>query len=152
MKSSKMSILVSLVSLLVIIGIVWLLLFSKSVIWSFKESGSVSSIHSFVIFNPFREKKSEAEAENFLNLLKNEGCEKAVLNLKSERDYKDICEKESLYKLENWELSNRKDTEHSVKLYYRVKRTSYSGYDGQLWLDIEKASDGWTVTDINSIY
>lgn len=125
---------------------------SKSVIWSFRESGSISGEPGIVIFNPFRERKSEAEAEKFLNLLKNGDCENAILSLENPRNYEDICERESRHKLEDWKLSNRKDSEQSVKLYYRLKRASYSGYDGQMWIDVEKKTDGWKVREIEAIY
>lgn len=136
----------------IVLGASWLLVSPKSVIWSFKEAGDPSGEPGFAIFHPFREKKSETEAEKFLNLLKNGDCEKATLNLKNQESYADICERESLHILEDWKLSNRNDTEQGVKLYYRVKRTSYSGYDGQLWIDVEKTSHGWKVTGIEAIY
>lgn len=149
-----MFILVSLVSLLVIIlGIIWLLVFPKPIIWSFKESGNFSPIPIFAVFNPFREKQSEAEAEKVLNLLKNGDCEKVILNLKyNDGRYEYLCENESRNKLEDWELSYRKDGEKTVELFYRIKRFPDSEYIWNLKIDLEKVENGWKVMDAGSIY
>jgi len=144
----------SLVSLLVItLGVIWLLVFSKPVIWSFKESGDVSPVPSFAIFNPFREKQSEVEAEKVLNLLKNGDCEKVIMNLKyKDGRYEYLCENELSNKLEAWELAYRKDGEKTVELFYRIKRFPDSEYIWNLKIDLEKVENEWEVTDIGSIY
>lgn len=153
MRLQKMFVLAGvIVILLIVLTVAWLLTTSKSVVWSYSERGEVSSTPTFAIFNPFREKKSEAEAERFLNILKNEGCEKAVLSLNNQRNYDDLCERESRYKLEDWKLSYRKDGEKTVELYYRVKRASDSNYSGDMRFDLEQKTDGWKVTDIEAIY
>lgn len=127
-------------------------MFPKSVVWSFKESGAVSLVPSIVIFNPFRDKKPEAEAEKFLNLLKNDDCKKIVTNLPTQRDYIDVCESVALYKLEDWKLVYRKDSEKTVELYYRVKKSSNPEYIWERRIDLEKIGDEWKVTDISPIY
>ena len=154
MKLRKMFIIASLVSLLVIIsGVIWLLVFPKPVIWSFKESGNFSPIPMFAVFNPFREKQSEVEAEKILNLLRNGDCEKVILNLKyQDGSYKYLCENESSNKLEAWELVYRKDSEKTVELFYRIKRFPDSKYIWNLRIDLEKVEKEWKVTDIGSIY
>ncbi|MEW6362159.1 MAG: hypothetical protein AB1477_08605 [Acidobacteriota bacterium] len=137
---------------LVMLGVFWLLMFPKSVVWSFRESGGVSPVPGIVIFNPFRDKKPEAEAEKFLSLLKNDDCEKTVTNLPSQRENADICESVALYKLEDWKLIYRKDSEKTVELYYRVKNSSNPDYVWERRIDLEKTGNEWKVTDIGSIY
>lgn len=152
MKLRKMLISAVFIGLLVVVlGVLWLLTSSKSVIWTFKESGDPSGEPSFVVFNPFREKRSEAEAEKVLNLLKSGECQKAVQNLDN-GDYAELCEKESLYPLEDWKLSNRNDIEGLVKLFYRVKRKPRPDYFEGVWIDLEQTANGWRVTDIEAVY
>ncbi|MCZ2391525.1 MAG: hypothetical protein LC113_10665 [Acidobacteria bacterium] len=153
MKLRKMLISVVLISLLVIgLCVIWLSVAARSVIWTFKERGDPSGEPGFVIFNPFREKRSEAEAEKVLNLLKNGKCEKVVQSLEYKESYTNICEKEALYTLEDWKLSNRRDGENVVRLFYRVKRMSQSDYVEGVWIDLEQTRDGWKVKDIEAIY
>ena len=137
---------------LIVLGAAWLLTTSKSVIWSYSESGEASSTPTFSVFNPFRDKKPEAEAERFLTTLKAEGCEKAIESLTIQRSFEDMCERESRYKLEDWKLHYRKDGEKSVELYYRVKRVSDSTYSGNMRFDLGTEPDGWKITEIEAIY
>ncbi len=152
-----MLLLVSIIIFIVIVtvfSLLFLLWTSPSpVIWSFTESGSVSGEPIFVIFNPFREKESEAEAERFLNLLKEGKCKEAILNLDYWEEYEDMCERESRYELEDWRLSNREDSEQFVRLYYRLKRKNYfAGYSGEMWIEVEKTANGWRVRGVEAIY
>lgn len=152
MKLRKMLISAILIVLPVVgLGFLWLLTTSKPVVWSFRESGDPSGEPHFAVFNPFREKRSEAEAEKVLNLLKNGNCQKAVQYLDN-GDHAELCKKESLYPLEDWKLSNRNDVEGHVKLFYRVKRASLSDYSGQLWINLEETANGWRVRDIEAVY
>ncbi len=153
MRLQKMSVLVGIVILAIVaLGVIWLLLLSKSVVWSFKDKGEASIEPTFVVFNPFRDKDSESEAEKFLLLLKNGECEKVILILERKEKYADMCERESLNKLEDWMLSNRKDNGESVKLYYRLKRSPATNYSGEMWFDLEKEVGKWKVKNIEAVY
>ncbi len=137
---------------IILLGVAWLLTTSKSVIWSYSENGEVSSTPTFAIFNPFREGKSEAEAERFLNLLKDGDCKKAISGLHDQKDHEDLCERESRNKLEDWELTHREDGPKTVVLFYRAKRGASSIYSGEMQFEITKDTDEWKITDIGFIY
>lgn len=134
------------------LGVFWLLMSPKSIVWTFRESGDISPIPSVVIFNPFRDKKPEAEVEKFLNDLKNGDCKEIMNDLHSQKDDSDMCESIASYKLEDWKLIYRKDNEKTTELYYRVKKHSNPDNIWERRIDLEKKEDEWVVTDIGSIY
>lgn len=135
-----------------VLGVVWLLTTPKSVIWSYSENGEISSTPTFSIFNPFREKESEAEAERFLNILKNGDCKRAISSLHDQRNHEDLCERESRNKLESWKLTHREDSPKTVVLFYRAKRGSSSIYSGEMQFELTEDTDEWKITDIGFIY
>lgn len=153
MRSRNMFIFIGLVVVsLVGLAVGWLLTTPKPVLWSLAESGDPSSVPTYVIFNPFRDKAPEGEAEQFLTILKEGGCEKAVAGLRIHRDFSDMCERESRYKLENWKLSYRKDSVKTVELYYSVSRPPISDFTGDMRIDLEEVDGKWSIKDINAIY
>jgi len=144
---------ISIVFFLLALALVGLLTTSKSVIWTFRENGNPSSIPSFVIFNPFREKRSEAKAEEFLTLLKNQKCEEAITGSPGiSLNTQDMCERERQNRLEDWELSYRKDGDGKVELFYRVKRVPSESYSSEMCIELKKETDTWKVTCLESIY
>lgn len=137
--------------LILLFGVVWLRLLAGPVVWSFKEKGSPTSEPSFAVFNPFRERHPEIEAEKILSLLKNGECGRVFAGL--ERRDADMCERESINGLEDWRLSNREDNGGAVRLYYRVKRKPVDAYAGEMWFSLAKGTDQqWKVTAINALY
>ena len=37
-------------------------------------------------------------------------------------------------------------------MYYKVNRKTYDGYQGQLWVTLEKHGENWQVTQYESFY
>lgn len=107
----------------------------------------------FTIFNPFRDRSPERSAEAFLELMKASQCEQAMSVLPDTPEYRqEICEREKESPLMSWQLTNRNDEPQKVRMYYWVKRQTYSGYQGQLWITVEKGGEQWQVTRYESWY
>jgi hypothetical protein len=140
------------ISVAVVLGTVIYLYFSKPVIWSLSEPGDPIGQPFFIVMNAFREKGPEKAAEALLDQLERGQCEEVVLGLKDNEKYTDICERESINKLDDWKLSNRVDTSENVELFYRVKRKPTDDYTGWMRFKLEKESGGWKIKNIESIY
>lgn len=150
MKSTKMIVLGFLV-LILVLG-VFFLRRTRSVLYRFTEIGTVGGGPHFIIFNPFRDKIPENEAEKFLMLFRKD-CETATLHLKfPATQYTGLCEKEVSYEEVKWTLSDREDNEQYVKLHYHVKRDTYNDYDGKIWVDVKRIDDEWKVENVAAVY
>lgn len=51
-----------------------------------------------------------------------------------------------------WKLTNRTDSSDATRMYYRAQRKSYDGYQGQLWVTVEKHGGDWQVTRYECFY
>ena len=153
MRLRNMLMLVSLITVsLILFGMVWLLTTSKSVIWSFSESGQVSPMPTFAIFNPFRETKSESEAERGLRSIREGLCHDLTFNLGHKERYDSLCENLRNDNLKDWKLAFREDHNNTVTLFYRTSTASDSSFNSAIMLKLEKQAEQWHLIDIGSVY
>lgn len=147
-----------LIVLLVVVVSVLTFLFamnSRSVIYRHSWPGSPSKEPAFTIFNPFRDRRPEKRATEFLVRLKNGDCENAMRELSQSysAEYQQrTCERERTLRLLSWKLKNRTDENNKVRLYYEVNRQEYKDNRGQVWVTLEKAGEDWHVTRYDSAY
>ncbi len=126
---------------------------SMSVLYRFNEKGNPLKEPAFAIFNPFRDRAPESHAEAFLNLLKEGKCEEATAVLSFTPEYRqELCGREANSPLLAWKLTNRTDNSDTTRMYYRARRKNYDGYQGQLWVTVEKRGNDWQVTKYECFY
>ena len=126
---------------------------SSSVLYSFNEKGDPVKEPVFSIFNPFRDRGPENRAESFLNLLKEGKCEEATAVLSFTPEYRqELCGREANSPLLAWKLTNRTDNSGTTRMYYRAQRKNYDGYQGQLWVTVERRGSDWQVTKYECFY
>ncbi len=126
---------------------------SRSVLYRYVEAGNPVQEPAFAIFNPFRDRSPEHSAEAFLEVIKAGQCERAMSALPNMPEYRqDICEREKGSPLMSWRLKNRTDEPQKVRMYYRVNRKTDDGYQGQLWVTLEKQSEEWQVKQYECFY
>lgn len=155
MGAKKMIIGAGLIILFVmVLGLSWLIITRNPIIWTFRESGNPSPIPMYAIFNPFRDKKPEIDAENLLIQFKNGNCEEVLLNMVAQEKYVEICERESRFKLLDWRLRYREDKERKAELYYSIMREPDpdSDFKWSMRIGVEQINGEWKITDIGSIY
>ena len=126
---------------------------SSSVLYRFSEKGDPVKEPAFSIFNPFRDRGPENRAEFFLTLLKEGKCEEAtaILSFTPERR-QEVCGREANSPLLAWKLTNRTDNSDTTRMYYRAHRKNYHGYQGQLWVTVEKRGSDWQVAKYECFY
>jgi hypothetical protein len=120
------------------------------ILYKYKDKAAVDpSSELFVIFNPFRDKTPEVEAENFLEMLREGKCErfKSIIRIDCERE-----NNKDIYALTSWNLINREENDNKIKLHYSVNRASYKGGLGNVWITLDNESDTWKVADYESWY
>lgn len=123
------------------------------VLYSYVEAGDPTKEPAFTIFNPFRDRKPESNAETFLAQLKAGECKRTMTALSHTAQFnQDTCEREAQYPLASWRLKNRTDEPHKSKMYYQVERKNYNGLRGQVWITVEKHGERWQVTSYEGIY
>jgi hypothetical protein len=126
---------------------------SKSVLYRYVEAGNPVKEPAFTIFNPFRDRSPEHSAEAFLEIIKAGQCERAMLALPDSSEHRqEICEREKESPLTSWLLKNRTDEPQNVRMYYTVNRKMYDGYQGQLWVTLEKQGEQWQVKKYECFY
>lgn len=126
---------------------------SRSVLYRYVEAGNPVKEPAFAIFNPFRDHSPEHGAEAFLEVIKAGQCERAMSVLPDKPEYRhEVCEREKGSPLMSWRLKNRTDEPQKVRMYYRVKRKTYDGYQGQLWVTLEKQGEEWQVKQYEGFY
>lgn len=123
---------------------------SRSVLYRYVEAGDPIKEPAFAIFNPFRDQGPERGAETFLEVIKAGQCEQALSLLPKHNQ--ETCEREKESPLMAWRLSNRTDQPERVRMYYRVNRETYEGYQGQLWVTLEKHGEDWKVVQYECFY
>lgn len=147
----KLSI-VALISLLAfVIGL--FVMASHSVLYRYFETGNPVREPAITIFNPFRDRTPERQAEAFLTRLQTGDCQSAFAELSHGTDYKQrVCEKEKENALTSWRLRNRTDNADAVRLYYIVGRTKYHNTSGSVWITVVKQGEEWGVTTFETFY
>lgn len=103
------------------------------------------------LFNPFRNQEPEIAADEFLNLLKQGQCDRAVENIPPS-DLRTLrCVKEREYPLSSWRLTDRKDEDdQKVTLSYCYKNQKIP-IEEHLGLLLEKKGS-WRVVDYSRVY
>ncbi len=118
----------------------------SSVLYKYKDRAAVDPADElYVIFNPFRDKTPEIEAEKVFESLKIGNCEQIEPNVKID------CERENQYKLKSWDLADRVENGDQINLHYKVYRQSHNHYSN-VWINLEKVSDKWKVTSYETWY
>ena len=126
---------------------------SRSVLYRYIEAGNPVKEPAFAIFNPIRDHSPEDSAEAFLDVIKAGQCERAISALPGTlQGHQETCEREKESPLMAWRLANRTDQPEKVRIYYRVNRKDYEGYQGQLWISLEKHGEDWRVTQYECFY
>ena len=135
------------------IGVALFAVRTQPVLYSYVEAGNPIKEPVFAIFNPFRDRDPERKAREFLQRLKDGGCEEVMSALEYEVQYgKETCEHERTNSLMSWKMGNRTDEPQRVRLFYRVRRKQSPNISGQVWLTVEKQSNGWHVTRYDRYY
>lgn len=126
---------------------------ASPVLYRFSEKGDPVKEPVFSIFNPFRDREPENRAESFLTLLKDGKCEEAtaILTFTPERR-QEVCNQEANSPLLGWKLTNRTDNYDTTRMYYRARRKHYDGYQGQVWITVEKHGSYWQITKYECFY
>ena len=143
------------VAVVLVLGLVAYLFYqrSRSVLYRYVEAGNPVQEPAFAIFNPFRDRSPEHSAEAFLEVIKAGQCERAMSALPDMPEYRqDICEREKGSPLMSWRLKNRTDEPQKVRMYYRVNRKTYDGYQGQVWVTLEKHGEDWLIKHYECFY
>ena len=126
---------------------------SRSVLYRIGERGDPVKEPAFSLFNPFRDRAPERSAEAFLTLLMQGQCAQATSVLPATpEDHQERCEREANSPLMAWQLTNRSDNSQAIRMSYRAQRRSYDGYQGQLWITVEKRGGDWQVTKYECFY
>ena len=138
-----------------IVGFAVYLFFNRStaVLYRYVDRSSVQ-YSAFVIFNPFRGREPERQAEVVLQRLKNRNCQQALSlqSLDSARvEYQ--CEREKKYPLESWRLMDRKGNTQKAELIYTVNRSSSAGKirSSLAWINVEKIGE-WRAVSYDTFY
>ena len=142
-------------ALVVVLGLAAYLYYrrSRSVLYRYVEAGNPVKEPAFAIFNPFRDRSSEDSAEAFLEVIKAGQCEQAMSGVPGLLQHRqETCDREKESPLTAWRLANRTDHPEKVRMYYRVNRKTYDGYQGQLWVTLEKHGEDWQVMQYECFY
>lgn len=138
--------------ILLLTGVIWLNTISRPVIWSYKEKGEISRLPTFVIFNPFRDKKTEAESDRILQSIKDGRCSELVAELGSSDRHRSLCANLTEDGLIEWKLVFREDNVNTVNLFYSTKRVSSDTYDDELLVSFDIGSEQARLTNIGPIH
>ena len=149
--------------LVFVLGVASWLFFTRknSVVYRFIERGKVE-YDGFVIFNPFRDRGPESQAEEIvLSKLKSGDCENA-LNLLQDltpdrQEY--LCLRESWYPLRSWRLVDRHDEGHTRLTYNNIRGEMTDVGLGKeqhssspIEIDVYRTERGWVVMSYNTDY
>jgi hypothetical protein len=110
---------------------------------------------SFVILNPFRNRKPERQAEVVLRGLKSRNCQQALsLPALDSGRVAYLCEREQKYPLESWSLMDYQGDGEKVRLIYNLYRSSGDGesLSPPAWIGVEKVNGEWRATDYETAY
>lgn len=120
----------------------------SSVIYKYKDKAAVDSADGlFVIFNPFRDKTPEIEAEKFLEVLKNGNCEQLQSNVNID------CERENQYSLKFWQIVDREEKGNHINLHFKAYYYGdENNYYKNIGVTLQKDSNRWKVTNYGLWY
>ena len=105
-----------------------------------------------VILNPFRDHSPEIIVENFLNNLKSGDCETAVAQtLLNEYEKKELCSKQSLYRVIKWSEAYREDKNDIIKLVY-WQWYATSKHPSHFTINLQKNNETFSITGIGFVY
>lgn len=126
--------------------------FSKpSVLLKYKDRAAVDPGQDlFTVFNPFRDKTPETEADKFLENLKNGNCGQLKYAFQVNCEYEN--DKEN-YALQSWNLIDREETDNQVTLHFQGFRISDSQNSySNIWLTLQNDTGKWTIVDYEVWY
>ena len=143
------------VVLAILLGLAGYLFFTRSnpVIYRYVDRAA-GNYSAFVILNPFRDREPERQAEVVLQALKARDCRRtlSLQTLDSARvEY--LCERESKYPIESWDLMDRKGDSRKTELVYDVNRAGSGGKTGGslTWIIVEN-NGAWRPTSYDAYY
>jgi len=157
MNKLRMFFLIMMVSILpIFVGImVWIYSNRQDpILYSHKDESALTHGPTFIILNPFRDRKPEMAAENILRQIASGDCEKALFDVPiGELGKTHICSKEIEYKLVDWSLCDRKQNGSIITMRYRTRRNGSSGFpcDGTIEVQ-ESPTKDWKVISVDFIY
>ena len=127
---------------------------SNTVLYRKVDHASVQ-YSSFVILNPFRNRKPERQAEVVLRGLNDRECQQALsLPALDSGRVAYLCEREQKYPLERWSLMDYQEDGEKVRLIYNLYRSSGDGerLSPPAWIGVEKVNGEWRATDYETAY
>lgn len=98
---------------------------------------------NYCLMNPFRDKQPEILAESLLHELKSGNPNALIpyLNNATEDEKNHFPENEKLYKIKNWRIGDREDSEDTIYLTFRVSRENYPDILESVAFDFARESD-----------
>ena len=128
-----------------ILGTAALLISGTPMLFRWTEGEEECTNLDFRVLNPYRDRRPEAAADSFFELLKVGRCEDAVSGLEDpDNRYPHICDFESAHKLLRWDLRNRKDGPGGVDLYYWIWNQGVGEHE-MAWVTVKKTDRGFRV-------
>lgn len=108
----------------------------------------------YCLMNPFRDKQPEILAENLLRELKNGNLNALIpyLNNATEDEKNHFLENEKLYKIKNWRIGGREDSEDTIYLTFWVSRENYPDILEPVDFDFARESDEFKPRHFSAIY
>ena len=127
---------------------------SRPVVWRANENEAKSIGGPFrSILNPFRNRDPEYPAEAFLNMLKTNECDEAMVTLPFTEEYRSyICRKEFEHHLFSWRMTDREDTPQGVKMVYWSRRAESDDIESPIFITTQKDGAAWRVTNFGCWY
>lgn len=108
----------------------------------------------YCLMNPLRNKQPEILAENVLRELKNGNPNALVpyLNNATEVEKNHFLENENTYKIKNWRIGGREDSEDTIYLTFWVSRENYPDILESVHFDFARESDLIKPRNFSAIY
>ena len=126
---------------------------SQPVLFSYVEKGDPVREPVFAIFNPFRDRSPERSAEGFLENIKAGQCDCELAGIVNSPEHnQEVCKREKQSPLSGWRMMNRTDQDDTIRMYYEVRRKTYDGIHGQLWVSLARQGADWKVTRYDCSY
>jgi hypothetical protein len=142
------------ICILIALGLgTWLKMTTKSVIWSYKEPGAAAKLPAYVIFNPFRERRSEMKADEILSSIDGGHCNEIISELPSKDRYRSLCENIHYSPRGEWKLVFREDNANAVTLFYVARTPGEKGFSYEMLITLDEDDNGkWRLVDLGPIY
>lgn len=118
-----------------------------SVLYKYKDKAAVDPGNSlFVVFNPFRDKTPEFEAENVLEQLREGNCKEIGTDLEID------CDRETTSELMTWNLVDREEQTDRIRLHYAVYRRNNESRYSNVWITLQNESGSWKARSFEAWY